>query len=98
MRILAEALATRRDKVPKSRKGTHDVQSFGQERSTAICSLARIGFVVCEELSLEIQCSTDSFVRFNIALATINDWNVTQSEGNTALKRFSKLLKAKSIK
>lgn len=51
--------------------------------------------MVCEELSLEIQCSTDRFVGFDIALATINDWNVTQSEGNTSW-RDGELLEVKN--
>ena len=62
----------------------HHVELPCKERSATELSFALVGRMIFKELSFMFECLADGLVRFNVALATVDDGNVTQTKGNDA--------------
>lgn len=65
-----------------SARDTHHVQFPSEERRATELGLGLVRSMVLEELAFVLECDSDGLVRFNIALATVDDWDVAQTEGN----------------
>jgi len=48
---------------------------------------AFVGRVIFKELPFIIECLADGFIRFNVALATVDDRDVTQTKGDDTTRQ-----------
>lgn len=62
----------------------HHIELPCKERSATELSFALVGRMIFKELSFMFECLADGLICFNVALATVDDGNVTQTKGNDA--------------
>ena len=73
-----------------SHESTYDVELPREEGRSAVLRLVRIGRVALKELTLSIQRSSDSLVRLNVPLSTVDHGNVSETErDDTASKNVN---------
>ena len=63
-----------------SHESTYDVELPREEGRSAVLRLVRIGRVTLKELTFSIQRSSDSLVRLNVPLATVDHRNVSETK------------------
>ena len=81
MRIY-QSMVTRRKEIKIGI--AHHVELPCKEGSATELSFALVGRMIFKELSFILECLADGLVCFNVALATVDDGNVTQTKGNDA--------------
>ena len=59
---------------------SYHIEFTGKEGGTTVLRLALIRRVVLEKGSFVLQCSTDSLIRLDIPLTTVNNRDVSQSQ------------------
>ena len=63
-------------------RGTYHVQLAGEEGRTAVLRLALVCGVALEKVALVHQRSRDGLVGVDIALTTVDHWDVAQAQGD----------------
>ena len=63
-------------------RDTHHVQLPGEERGATELGLGLVRSMVLEKFALVLECGGDGLVGFDIALTTVDDWDIPQTEGN----------------
>ena len=66
---------------------TYHIQLASEERCTAVLCLALVRRMVLKEVSFMIEGSSDSLAGFDISLATVDNWDITQAQGNNATSK-----------